>query len=59
MKTAMIIVCIVASLVLAGILYGTQGLNEAEHGWGLAEAYTHQYPVEMPSVVMHPVSPLF
>ena len=56
MKTAMIIVCVVVTLVLAGILYGTQGKNDEETQMTLEQAYTHQYPAEMPEVVFHPVT---
>jgi hypothetical protein len=61
MKTTMIILFVVATLVIGGVLYGTQGQNDEENIFTLEQAYNHQYPAELPSVVFHPVTaaPLF
>ena len=56
MKEIMIILVMVITVILAGVLYGTQSLIiEEETATSLEQTYMAQYPVPMPDVIIDPM----
>ena len=59
MKKIMVIFILLSTLILAGVLYGTNSLNVGEEAvLSLEEAYMAQYPTEIPDVKFAPVRPV-
>ena len=54
MKKIIIILIISFTLIVAGILYGTQGKSDKEETMTLEQVYQSQYPVSMPDVIINP-----
>lgn len=56
MKEIMIILVMVITVILAGVLYGTNSLIiEEEAIISLEQTYMAQYPVPMPDIIIHPM----
>jgi hypothetical protein len=55
MKKIIIILSIVFTLFLAGVLYGTQDRSDERETVSIKEAYSAQYPDQMPYVIMNPM----
>ena len=55
MKKIIIALSFFVALSLAGILYGTQGQPDEGKTASVEEAYTVQFPNQMPDVVMDPM----
>ncbi len=57
MKRTIIILGIVFTLSVAGILYGNYGHQSDEReSVSLEEAYSAQFPAQLPEIVMHPMT---
>jgi hypothetical protein len=56
MKKIMVILIMLSTLILAGVLYGTNGPNEGEEvALTLEEAYMAQYPQTIPHIIFDPI----
>ena len=55
MKKTIIILSILCTLILAGVLYGTQDRSDEREAVLVEEAYTAQFPAQMPDVVIDPM----
>ena len=55
MKRTIIILSIVFSLSVAGVLYGNHNKADERETVLLEEAYTAQFPDQMPEVIMDPM----
>lgn len=56
MKEIMIILVMVITVILAGVLYGTNSLIiEEEAVISLEQNYMAQYPGPMPDIIIHPM----
>ena len=51
MKKIIIILSISITLILAGVLYGTQDLSDEGETMTLEQVYTKQLPEQMPDVI--------
>ncbi len=56
MKRTIIILSIVLTLSIAGILYGNYGQSDERETVSLEEAYSAQFPEQLPEIVMHPMT---
>ena len=52
MKKILIILSVLVAFSLAGVLYATQYQADVEEAVSVEEAYTAQFPDQMPNVVM-------
>jgi len=57
MKKIIITLGIVLTLSITGILYAIHEHTDEGNAVTLAQAYESQYPVEMPQVTLHNVTP--
>jgi hypothetical protein len=56
MKKIMVILIIFSTLILAGVLYGTNSLNVDEEGVvSMEQAIMAQYPETMPDIMFDPM----
>ena len=56
MKKIMVILTIFSTLILAGVLYGTSGLNVDEEGVvSMEQAMMAQYPQMIPDIMFDPM----
>ena len=56
MKKTIIILSVLCTLILAGVLYGTQDRSDEREAASIEEAYTAQFPAQMPEVILHPMA---
>jgi len=56
MKKIIIILSISVTLLLAGVLYGNRIQSNQRETVSLEEAYTAQFPDQMPDVILHPMT---
>ena len=56
MKKTIIILGVICTLILAGVLYGTQDRSDERVAVSIEEAYATQFPDQMPDVIMHPMT---
>ena len=56
MKRTIIILGIVFTLSVAGILYGNYGQSDERESVSLEEAYSAQFPAQLPEIVMPPMT---
>ena len=56
MKRTIITLVMVAVLGAAGILYGNYSKSDARKAVSLEEAYSAQFPEQLPEIVMHPMT---
>ena len=55
MKKIIIILSVLLALSLAGVLYATQDRSDERVKVSVEEAYTAQFPDQMPDVVLDPM----
>ena len=57
MKKIMLFIVILVTVIITGVLYGTHTvIIEERAAVSLEQVYMAQYPVQMPDVVMDPVT---
>jgi len=56
MKKIIIILSILFTLIVAGVLYGTQDQSDQRKPVTLEQVYMNQYPNPMPDVILNPVT---
>ena len=56
MKRTIIILITVVTLCAAGVLYGNHGQPDQGRAVSLEEAYTAQFPEQLPDVVIEPMN---
>ena len=56
MKRSIIILSIVFALSVAGILYANHGQSDERGTVSLEEAYSDQFPEQLPEIVMQPMT---
>ena len=55
MKKILIILSVLVALSLAGVLFATQDRSGEGETVSIEEAYTAQFPDQMPEVILHPM----